>query len=524
MFSKKQLLLNVAVLAIAIAAGAGSLWYAQADTCSDPQTYYYDADGDGYGIASSSVISCSQPAGYVTNSTDCNDAIADIHPGASEVCDLIDNNCSGANNEGLATTTYYRDVDGDTYGTSTETTVWCALPAGYASQNSDCLDTNANVNPGEIELCNSVDDDCDGNVDESCVNGKWYYDGDGDGYGNPNSSTTSDTQPSGYVASKTDCNDGNAAIHPGVTEICNGVDDDCDGSIDEGVKTTYYYDYDNDGYGRSASSTQACSAPDKYVTVNNDCNDSSSTIHPNAEELCNGIDDDCDGTYDEGCSALNTYYRDIDGDGYGNVNVTIQANSVPSGYASNDDDCNDSNSAINPGQNELCNSIDDDCDGTVDESCSTTTWYRDADSDGYGNPSISTTATSKPSGYVSDKTDCNDSNASVHPGATELDNNIDDDCDGTVDEGYNGDGNCDYNCNCKCSCTCTEPAGSFLNHGSWVSAWAHYTNCLKWKGEITGQEKGQMMKIKAQIKIEDANSQIKEKCNKNKGKNKDCDD
>ena len=235
------------------------------------------------------------------------------------------------------------------------------------ANNTDCNDNNAAVHPGATELCNGVDDDCDGQVDEG-VQLTFYRDLDGDSYGNAAVTTQACSVPAGYVTNSTDCNDNNAAVHPGATEICNGVDDDCDGQVDEGVQLTFYRDLDGDSYGNAAVTTQACSAPAGYVTNNTDCNDNNAAVRPGATELCNGIDDDCDGQVDEGVQL--TFYRDLDGDGYGNAAVTAQACSAPAGYVTNNTDCNDSNAAVHPGATELCtNSIDDDCDGLVNEGC-----------------------------------------------------------------------------------------------------------------------------------------------------------
>src|SRR6185295_5907948 len=201
-----------------------------------------------------------------------------------------------------------------------------------------------------------------------------------------------------------DCNDANASVHPNATETCNGIDDNCNGTVDEGVKTTIYADADAETYGNVNSTTMACSAPTGYVSNSTDCNDANAAIHPNATETCNGIDDNCNGQVDEGVKT--TFNADADGDTYGNVNSTTLACSAPTGYVSNSTDCNDANAAIHPNATETCNGIDDNCNGQVDEGVKTT-FYADADGDTYGNVSSTTLACSAPSGYVSNSTDCN---------------------------------------------------------------------------------------------------------------------
>jgi len=82
----------------------------------------------------------------------------------------------------------------------------------------------------------------------------YYQDNDNDTYGNPSvSQTTCTGAPAGYVANNTDCNDNNSAVHPGATEVCNTIDDNCNGQIDEGVQSTFYADADNDSYGNAAA-------------------------------------------------------------------------------------------------------------------------------------------------------------------------------------------------------------------------------------------------------------------------------
>ncbi|HZV68439.1 MAG TPA: LamG-like jellyroll fold domain-containing protein, partial [Saprospiraceae bacterium] len=243
------------------------------------------------------------------------------------------------------TLTWYADVDGDTYGNPASSVNRCYQPAGYVSNSNDCDDTKAGVHPGATESCaNNYDDNCDGTINELCP----------------------DLDLDGYTAEQGDCNDNNNAIHPGAPELCNGIDDDCDMLIDEGVLITYYRDMDNDTYGNLNVTILACSPPSGYVANSTDCNDNNVNIHPGATELCNDIDDDCDGSVDEGIPT-NTYYQDADADGYGNANVTIQKCNQPSGYVTNNTDCQDHNAAIHPLATEGLNGIDDDCDGTVDE-------------------------------------------------------------------------------------------------------------------------------------------------------------
>lgn len=175
----------------------------------------------------------------------------------------------------------------------------------------------------------------------------YYADVDGDTYGNPASSILSceASAPVGYSADNTDCNDANPSINPAAIEVCNLIDDNCNGTIDEG------FDVDMDG----------------FTSCGGDCNDNDNTVYPGAMEVCNGIDDDCNLLVDDGLTFI-TYYADADGDTYGDASSTVSTcNGAPMGYVGNSSDCNDANAAVNPAATEICNTIDDDCDGLVDE-------------------------------------------------------------------------------------------------------------------------------------------------------------
>ncbi|HND34233.1 MAG TPA: MopE-related protein, partial [Myxococcota bacterium] len=131
------------------------------------QTWYRDADADNYGASASSTSACAQPVGYVSNATDCNDASAAIYPGATEICDSLDNDCDGQTDEGLSQT-WYRDADADNYGASASSTSACAQPVGYVANATDCNDASSAVNPGATEICDSLDNNCNGTTDEGC--------------------------------------------------------------------------------------------------------------------------------------------------------------------------------------------------------------------------------------------------------------------------------------------------------------------------------------------------------------------
>ena len=153
----------------------------------------------------------------------------------------------------------------------------------------------------------------------------WFRDVDGDGYGDATNSMTVSgcVGPLGYVSDNTDCDDSNATIHPGATENCNGIDDNCNGQIDEGLSRTVYRDADGDGYGDPNVTQYTCYSPVGWVPQAGDCNDANAAIHPGAVDTCDGVDNNCNGLVDEDAAGV-----DSDGDGIHNAcdNCPLVAN------------------------------------------------------------------------------------------------------------------------------------------------------------------------------------------------------
>lgn len=152
---------------LAIALMAGCLPWGKATSC-EPQVWFSDQDGDGFGRTEGSVSACERPDGFVTDATDCDDEESTISPTESEFCDLTDNNCDGLVDEDATdASAWYADADDDGYGDSTVYLVSCQPEEGYVVDSADCDDGDAGVAPGEPELCgDGVDQDCTGDADE----------------------------------------------------------------------------------------------------------------------------------------------------------------------------------------------------------------------------------------------------------------------------------------------------------------------------------------------------------------------
>jgi len=246
----------------------------------------FDGDGDGYPDGEDDGCANNLPADLL----DCDDADLDVNPGAEEVCgDQVDNDCDGDVDENV-------DEDGD----------------GHSTCDGDCDDSDPQVFPGADEICNGEDDDCDGEVDDGLPTELYHPDGDGDGFGAEGSTPVEDcAPPADHVDNAGDCDDSDPSIHPGAVEECDGEDDDCDGQVDDGLPTDWYFpDADGDGYGAPAGAVQGCEAPPDHVTDDSDCDDGDPGVNPGEAEDCgDGIDNNCNGIVDgiaDGCGLQGT--------------------------------------------------------------------------------------------------------------------------------------------------------------------------------------------------------------------------
>ena len=306
-------------------------------------TFYADSDGDGFGSQIITTQSCESPEGFVQQGTDCDDTDNLTFPGATEICDNKDNDCNSEIDEGLSIT-FFVDSDGDGFGDDNNQVEACQPEFGISQIAGDCDDSTADISPIASEICDDIDNNCNEEVDEGVLL-TFYLDSDEDGYGDPEHPQEACSAPEGTVDNNEDCNDLETLAHPNFFEICDGVDNNCDNQVDEDSAldtVAFYADFDGDEHGDPNNITYACSTPENHVTTNDDCNDSNNSIYPNANEICDGEDNDCDDETDEEVvDSGNEYFLDADGDTFGDPEISMMACSKPEGYSENAYDCDD---------------------------------------------------------------------------------------------------------------------------------------------------------------------------------------
>ncbi len=251
--------------------------------------FFVDADNDGF-----------------YNYEDCDDNNALINPDSPEECDNIDNNCNNEVDEYLPLNAYFLDMDEDGFGSIDSFIEICSnlAPPGFVGNPNDCDDTNALIHPNAIELCDSIDNNCNFLVDDGIQFYTYYFDGDEDGFGNPDSliESCNENLPINFVENNLDCDDSNSLVNPDSPEVCDNLDNDCNTLVDDGLpQFQFYLDADQDTFGNPDSIIQTCvfQAPDGYVMNNDDCDDSNAEINPDAIEIIDSLDNDCNNFIDD---------------------------------------------------------------------------------------------------------------------------------------------------------------------------------------------------------------------------------
>jgi len=319
-------------------------------------------------------------------------------------------------------------------------------------ETEDCNDKDPSIHPDSLEMCDLIDNNCDGQIDEDSAFDAplWYEDLDGDGFGNSLVTAPGCTTPLGFVGVQTDCDDSDSSAFPGAVEMCDTVDNDCDGTIDEGTAydaTIWYRDQDVDSFGSFFDQIRSCDAPEGYVFV----------ADASTQPCDDGVDNDGDGSVDmddEDCSdplGIGKSFEDL--------TTADPPEAMWSDFSSdawieteirwwdyNDDgqvdfDCNDNLETFNPGVPEQCDEgdLDENCDALIDdedpEAEGRVRWNADLDNDGFGDPASALEACDQPAGMVGNEADCDDTQSLVNPDNAEIcGDGIDNDCNGEIDE------------------------------------------------------------------------------------------
>ncbi len=409
-------------------------------------TYYSDSDGDGFGDGSDWLEACSAPDGFVPNSGDCDDLNSDVYPAALELCDEIDNDCDLEIDEGLFNS-WYQDIDGDGFGNVSVTYEGCP-EEGFVDNSEDCDDNNLEVSPNSTESCDEVDNNCDGQIDEGLLISA-YIDSDEDGYGDSYNPVELCEVTAGYSLVDGDCDDINSEVTPAAIEVCDGIDNNCDGLTDDATAIgalIWYRDADLDGFGDPIDLLYHCDPQLGYVDNNLDCAPTNNSQYPGALEYCNGIDDDCNGQIDEGNAiGSQTFYADMDGDGFGDNTNASQLCQQPSGSVSNNLDCDDGDDSVYLSAPEICDGQVNSCGNLLSLSES------DLDTDGYVSCTIDVNGWDGVSSVLGGD-DCDDNQINTFPGALQICDGEENTCAGTVPSNEIDDDNDGY-----VECTVSNP-------------------------------------------------------------------